>query len=270
MKCMGIMWGHFPESGARGYKYILILVDAATRFVWLVLVVGVSGKEMKEALEGVFRTVGWPGTLVMDGGSEFKNKEVSELLEGEEVEHQVCTPGAHEQNVLVERCVKEVQAILNKKCELRREGWSEVVLRVQEGLNTRLVKPLGSTPFDLFFARSPEMRREGRGEVEVSESELENVVRIGDRNEVMVKVVYLEVVEKVKKVREEVCKSKNRKRKKGKRFKEGEKVMVRVERQCKQDLFFKGPFVVRGFVEKKLEYQLAKSGGGRSEGEDKA
>ena len=33
---------------------------------------------------------------------------VSELLEGEEVEHQVCTPGAHEQNVPVERCVKEV------------------------------------------------------------------------------------------------------------------------------------------------------------------
>ena len=115
--------GLFPESGARGYKYILILVDTATRFVWLVPVVGVSGKETKEALEGVFRTVGWPGTLVTDGGLAFK------------------------QNVLVERCVKEVRAILNKKCELRREGWSEVVLRVQEGLNTRLVKPLGSTPF---------------------------------------------------------------------------------------------------------------------------
>ena len=100
--------GPFPESGARGYKYILILVDAATRFVWLVPVVGVSGKETKEVLEGVFRTVGWPGTLVTDGGSAFKNKEVSELLEGEEVEHQVCTPGAHEQNALVERCVKEV------------------------------------------------------------------------------------------------------------------------------------------------------------------
>ena len=134
-----------------------------------------------------------------------------------------------------------------------------MVLRVQEGLNTRLVKPLGSTPFDLFFARLPEMRREGRGEVEVSESELENVVRIGDRNEVMVKVVYPEAAEKVKKVREEVCKSKNRKRKKGKRFKEGEK-MVRVERQCKQDSFFKGPFVVRGFVEKKVEYQLVRVG----------
>ena len=252
--------GPFPESGARGYKYILILVDAATRFVWLVPVVGVSGKETKEALEGVFRTVGWPGTLVTDGGSAFKNKDVSELLEGEDVEHQVCTPGVHEQNVPVERCVKEVRAILNKKCELRREGWSEVVLRVQEGLNTRLVKPLGSMPFDLFFARSPEMRREGRGEVEVSESELENAVRIGDRNEVMVKVVYPEVAEKVKKVREEVCKSKNRKRKKGKRFKEGEKVMVRVERQCKQDPFFEGPFVVRGFEEKKAEYQLARVG----------
>ena len=100
--------GPFPESGARGYKYILILVDAATRFVWLVLVVGVSGKETKKALEGVFRTVGWPGTLVTDGGSAFKNKEVSELLGGEDIEHQVCTPGTHEQNVPVERCVKEV------------------------------------------------------------------------------------------------------------------------------------------------------------------
>ena len=94
----------------------------------------------------------------------------------------------------------------------------------------------------------------------MSESELENVVRIGDRNEVMVKVMYPEVAEKVKKVREEVCKSKNRKRKKGKQFKEGDKVMVRVERQCKQDLFFKGLFVVRGFVEKKAEYQLVRVG----------
>ena len=51
---------------------------------------------------------------------------------------------------------------------MRREGWSEVVLRVQEGLNTRLVKPLGSTPFDLFFARLPEMRR---GKSEESEGE---------------------------------------------------------------------------------------------------
>ena len=96
-----------------------------------------------------------------------------------------------------------------------------MVLRVQEGLNTRLVKPLGSTPFDLFFARLPEMRREGRGEVEVSGSELENVVRIDDRNEVMVKVVYPEVVEKVKKVREEVCKSKNRRGRKENSLRKG-------------------------------------------------
>ena len=36
--------------------------------------------------------------------------------------------------------------------------------------------------------------------------------------------------------------------------------MVRVERQCKQDPFFKGLFVVRGFEEKKVEYQLARVG----------
>ena len=36
--------GPFPESGARGCKYILILVDTAMRFMWLVPVVGCQGR----------------------------------------------------------------------------------------------------------------------------------------------------------------------------------------------------------------------------------
>ena len=48
--------GPFPESGARGYKYILILVDTVTRFVWLVLVVGCQGRRRRRRWRGC---LGW-------------------------------------------------------------------------------------------------------------------------------------------------------------------------------------------------------------------
>ena len=64
-----------------------------------------SGRETKEKLEKIFRVVGWPGTLVSDGGSAFVNEEIERMLVGEGVERQVATPGAHEHNAPVERWI---------------------------------------------------------------------------------------------------------------------------------------------------------------------
>ena len=52
-----------------------------------------SGRETKEKLEKIFRVVGWPGTLVSDGGSAFVNEEIERMLVEEGVERQVATPG---------------------------------------------------------------------------------------------------------------------------------------------------------------------------------
>ena len=146
------------------FQHVLVVVDAATRFVWLEPVESCSGRETKEKLEKIFRVVGWPGTLVSDGGSAFVNEEIERMLVGEGVERQVATPGAHEHNALVERWIQEVRAVMNKKLELKRDGWASKLARIQEVLNNRYVVPLKSTPFDLFFARNPDMRKKSRGE----------------------------------------------------------------------------------------------------------
>ena len=143
---------------------MLVVVDAATRFVWLEPVESCSGRETKEKLEKIFRVVGWPGTLVSDGGSAFVNEEIERMLVEEGVERQIATPGAHEHNAPVERWIREVRAVMNKKLELKRDGWASELARIQEALNNRYVVPLKSTPFDLFFARNPDMRKkEQRG-----------------------------------------------------------------------------------------------------------
>ena len=69
----------------------------------------------KEALEGVFRAVGWPGTLVTDGGSAFKNKDVLSYLKVKRRASGVYSGCARAKPP----SVKEVRAVLNKKVEGR-------------------------------------------------------------------------------------------------------------------------------------------------------
>ena len=245
------------------FQHVLVVVDAATRFVWLEPVESCSGRETKEKLEKIFRVVGWPGTLVSDGGSAFVNEEIERMLVGEGVERQVATPGAHEHNAPVERWIQEVRAVMNKKLELKRDGWASKLARIQEVLNNRYVVPLKSTPFDLFFARNPNMRKKSRGEAEGDEKRVDvesNAGKLRRRNEVVVEEVYPKIAEGVKRVRQEGCDKKLKKRRRAKKFGVGELVMVRVDRKSKQDLVYEGVFEVVKFVKEKAEYQLARMG----------
>ena len=231
------------------FQHVLVVVDAATRFVWLEPVESCSGRETKEKLEKIFRVVGWPGTLVSDGGSAFVNEEIERMLVGEGVERQVATPGAHEHNAPVERWIREVRAVMNKKLELKRDGWASELVRIQEALNNRYVVPLKSTPFDLFFARNPDMRKKSRGEAEGDEERVDgesNAGKLRRRNEVVVEEVYLKIAEGAKRVRQEGCDRKSKKRRRAKKFGVGELVMVRVDRKSKQDPFYEGVFEVYG------------------------
>ena len=245
------------------FQHVLVVVDAATRFVWLEPVESCSGRETKEKLEKIFRVVGWPGTLVSDGGSAFVNEEIERMLVEEGVERQVATPGAHEHNAPVERWIREVRAVMNKKLELKRDGWASELARIQEALNNRYVVPLKSTPFDLFFARNPDMRKKSRGEAERDEERVDgesNAGRLRRRNEAVVEEVYPKIAEGAKRVRQEGCDRKSKKRRRAKKFGVGELVMVRVDRKSKQDPFYEGVFEVVKFVKEKAEYQLARMG----------
>ena len=51
----------------------------------------------------------------------------------------VCT-GAHEHNAPAERWMREIRAALNKKLDMKRDGWWEELQEVQEALNTIKLK----------------------------------------------------------------------------------------------------------------------------------
>ena len=209
-------------------------------------------------MEKIFYLVGWPGTLVSDKGPAFMSVRFKEWLETHDVDHELSTPGAHEHNAPAERWMREIRAALNKKLDMKRDGWWEELQEVQEALNTRWVKPLQSMPFELFYARTPEMRRVPDEERE--EEVTENVKILKERGEVMREEVLPVIAKKAKEVRQQHCDKQSAKKKRAKTFEVGQLVMVDKNRDTKQDPFYEGPFRVKGFSEKKAEYQLTRFG----------
>ena len=165
-------------------------------------------------MEKIFYSVGWPGTLVSDKGPAFMSVRFKEWLETHDVDHEPSTPGAHEHNAPAERWMREIRAALNKKLDMKRDGWWEELQEVQEALNTRWVKPLQSTLFELFYARTPEMRRVPDEERE--EEVTENVKILKERGEVMREEVLPVIAKKVKEVRQQHCDKQSAKKKRAK------------------------------------------------------
>ena len=242
----------------REFQDMLVVLDSATRLVWLRAVKTTTTEETIQKMEKIFYLVGWPGTLVSDEGPAFMSVKFKEWLETHNVDHEPSTPGAHEHNAPAERWMREIRAVLNKKLDMKRDGWWEELQEVQEALNTRWVKPLQSTPFKLFYARTPEMRRVPDEERE--EEVTENVKILKERGEVMREEVLPVIAKKAKEVRQQHCDKQSAKKKRAKTFEVGQLVMVDKNRDTKQDPFYEGPFRVKGFSEKKAEYQLTRFG----------
>ena len=243
---------------AQEFQDVLVVLDSATRLVWLRAVKTTTTEETIQKMEKIFYLVGWPGTLVSDKGPAFMSAKFKEWLESHDVDHEPSTPGAHEHNAPAERWMREIRAALNKKLDMKRDGWWEELQEVQEALNTRWVKPLQSTPFKLFYARTPEMRRVPDEERE--EEVTENVKILKERGEVMREEVLPVIAKKAKEVRQQHCDKQSAKKKRAKTFEVGQLVMVDKNQDTKQDPFYEGPFRVKGFSEKKAEYQLTRFG----------
>ena len=241
---------------AQEFQDVLVVLDSATRLVWLRAVKTTMTEETIRKMEKIFYLVGWPGTLVSDEGPAFMSAKFKEWLESHNVDHEPSTPGAHEHNAPAERWMREIRAALNKKLDMKRDGWWEELQEVQEALNTRWVKPLQSTPFKLFYARTPEMRRVPDEERE--EEVMENVKILKERGEVMREEVLPVIAKKAKEVRQQHCDKQSAKKKRAKTFEVGQLVMVDKNQDTKQDPFYEGPFRVKGFSEKKAEYQLTR------------
>ena len=116
----------YPAS-ERGHRYILTVVDYATRYPEAVALKHIDTESVAEALIGIFSCVGVPREVLSHCGTQFTSevvKEVSRLLSLRQLTptpyHPIC-------NGLVEKFNGTLKQMLRKLCEEEPKDWDRFV-----------------------------------------------------------------------------------------------------------------------------------------------
>ena len=158
----------FMGAGTGGQKYVLILKDDLSHYIWLWPTADVTAASAAEALcvwIGVFGAMDW---LVSDQGSHFKNTLIRELTDEVRTNHHFTTAYSPWANGSVERVCREVlrscKALISE-WKLSPKDWPAVTEAVQSVLNQAQTRTLGlrqkdvpgvyRTPLEVFTGHKP-------------------------------------------------------------------------------------------------------------------
>ena len=152
--------GPISPASKSGAKYILLMVDYFSRYLFAQAVERATGAVVVDFLRRVSNVFGWPLAFYVDNGSHFVKGELPKLLK-EVGTHLFTAPVSNPRSIgLTERYVQLVLAGLrvrvaavasNPTSEVGMDKWEEHLDHVVQAINTRVLKVHGYTPSQLLF-----------------------------------------------------------------------------------------------------------------------
>ena len=138
---------------ARKNRYILTVVDCATRYPEAVALPNIETVTVAEALVDIFARVGVPNEILSDQGTQFTSslmREVSRLLS---VKQLTTTPYHPTCNGLVERFNGTLKQLLRRICADRPSDWDRYLASVLFAYRETPQSSMGFSPFELIYGR---------------------------------------------------------------------------------------------------------------------
>ena len=138
----------------RGNRYILTMVDYATRYPEATALKSIEAETVAEALITMFTRVGIPEEVLSDQGSQFMSgvmKEVSRLLSMSQLHTTVYHPMC---NGLVERFNGTLKGMLRRMCSERPKDWDRYLPALLFAYREVPQESLGFSPFELLYGRT--------------------------------------------------------------------------------------------------------------------
>ncbi|XP_063994848.1 uncharacterized protein LOC135172624 [Diachasmimorpha longicaudata] len=133
-------------------QYILVIVDAVTKFVKLYAVKSTGSKETIDCLKDYFRNYSRPLAVVSDRGSSFTSAEFKDFVEENNIRHILIATGSPKANGQVERVNRVLEAIIATNFDnTKGKYWYKVFAEVEFAINTTVNKTTGETPSRLLF-----------------------------------------------------------------------------------------------------------------------
>lgn len=142
-------FGPITES-YKGYKHILLAIDAFTRFTWLFPTKSTGSHEVIKNLSYLFQNFANPIFLVSDRGTAFTSQEFTNFLNHYNVTHRQVAVAAPWANELVERVNRFLKSSLKKVLE-DDQAWDAHLDMVQYVINNAYHSSVRATPAKLLF-----------------------------------------------------------------------------------------------------------------------
>lgn len=125
--------GPLPE--ADGYRYVLIVVDAFSKFCLLYPMYRQDASELKLHVTNVISLFGTPKLIVADRGRMFQSTEFLNFVSGLGCDTHLITPEMHQSNGQVERYCRTVLNMIRVESNYREHKWPSVMWKLQLILN---------------------------------------------------------------------------------------------------------------------------------------
>ena len=138
----------------RGNRYILTIVDLATRYPEAVALPSIEAERVAEALMEVFSRLGVPNEILSDNGTQFVSgvmKEVSRLLGVKQFHTSPYHPMA---NGVCERFNGTLKQMLRRMCQERPRDWDRYLPALLFAYREVPHESLGYSPFELMYGRT--------------------------------------------------------------------------------------------------------------------
>jgi len=136
-----------------GNRYILTIVDYATRYPEAIPLPRIETERVAEALVDVFSRIGIPREMLTDQDSQFTSdimREVSRLLSL----RRMTTPYHPMCNGLVEKFNGTLKQMLRRMCAERPKDWDKYINALLFAYREVPQESLGFSPFELLYGRS--------------------------------------------------------------------------------------------------------------------
>nr|XP_022307941.1 uncharacterized protein LOC111113940 [Crassostrea virginica] len=143
----------FPATG-KGNRYILTLVDYATRYPEAIALPNIETERVAEALIEIFSRIGVPREMLTDMGTQFTSSLMSEVSRLISLRQLTTTPYHPSCNGLVERFNGTLKQILKRLCAEKPKDWDKYLSAVLFAYREVPQESVGFSPFELVYGRS--------------------------------------------------------------------------------------------------------------------
>ena len=146
--------GPITPASDKGHRYILTLVDYATRYPEAVPLKNIDMESVAEALLDVYSRVGVPEEVLSDLGTQFVSecmKEVTRLLS---IKRLTTTPYHPICNSLVEKFNGTLKRMLRRLCSDQPRQWHRFINSLLFAYREAPQESTGFSPFELLYGRT--------------------------------------------------------------------------------------------------------------------